>query len=111
MEKSLITRTIEYLLNRIFPSYLTAQIVFELGALKTRMKQPFIKHRFKNRKNLLVNIGAGETGKEGWINVDLFYSEGVNCLWDCRRSLPFDNNSVKILFTEHFFEHLDVDQE
>jgi predicted SAM-dependent methyltransferase len=37
--------------------------------------------------------------------------ESVNCVWDCRRSLPFDDNSVRYIFSEHFFEHLDYTEE
>jgi predicted SAM-dependent methyltransferase len=32
---------------------------------------------------------------------------GVNCVHDCRSNLPFANGSVRGIFSEHFFEHLD----
>ena len=32
---------------------------------------------------------------------------GVNCVHDCRYGLPFPDGSVRGIFSEHFFEHLD----
>ena len=70
-----------------------------------------VRESYKGRRDLLVNIGCGERGKPGWENVDLFDSPGVNCLYDCRRGLPFADDAVKGIFTEHFFEHLDYTEE
>jgi predicted SAM-dependent methyltransferase len=67
--------------------------------------------KFIGMKDLLVNIGAGNSGKEGWINVDGFPGTGINCLADARKQLPFEDNSVKGIFSEHFFEHLDYCEE
>ena len=67
--------------------------------------------KFCARKGLLVNVGCGSSGKEGWINVDFSPYEGVNCTFDCRTGLPFENNSVKGIFTEHFLEHLNYENE
>jgi predicted SAM-dependent methyltransferase len=67
--------------------------------------------RFRGKENLTVNIGAGKTGKDGWINIDILSSPGVNCLFDCRRKLPFSDDSVKMLHCEHFLEHLDYTEE
>ncbi len=70
-----------------------------------------VRESYKSRRDLLVNIGCGERGKAGWENVDLFHSPGVNCVYDCRRGLPFADNTVKGIFTEHFFEHIDYTEE
>jgi predicted SAM-dependent methyltransferase len=70
-----------------------------------------VRESYKDRRDLMVNIGCGERGKPGWVNVDLFNSPGVNCVYDCRRGLPFANNAVKGIFTEHFFEHIDYTEE
>ena len=67
--------------------------------------------KYKHARNLKVNVGCGPIGKSGWINADIDYSPGVNCIWDCRRSLPFEDASVKCIFTEHFVEHLDYCEE
>jgi predicted SAM-dependent methyltransferase len=67
--------------------------------------------RFKNSRGLRLNIGCGSSGKPGWINTDIDSSSGVNCFWDCRKSLPFPDNSATCIFTEHFVEHLDYCEE
>src|SRR5262249_41801669 len=58
-----------------------------------------------------LNIGCGTCGKPGWVNLDFCPSPGVNCVYDCRRGLPFTDNSVRSIFTEHFFEHIDYTEE
>jgi predicted SAM-dependent methyltransferase len=35
----------------------------------------------------------------------------VNCIYDCRRDLPFADASATVIFTEHFFEHIDYCEE
>jgi len=32
-------------------------------------------------------------------------------VYDCRKHLPFDDNSVRYIFSEHFFEHVDYCEE
>lgn len=76
-----------------------------------RIKTKSLPQRYENAKDLLVNIGVGSYGKPGWINLDVYPAEGVNCVYDCRKSLPFPDNSVKGIFSEHFFEHLDYVEE
>lgn len=67
--------------------------------------------RFKGARNLRLNIGCGPCGRQGWINTDIDYSPGVNCIWDCRKTLPFPDSSARCIFTEHFVEHLDYSEE
>ena len=52
-----------------------------------------------------LHIGCGPNRKPGWVNIDL--SEGADVRLDLRESLPFPDNSAKIIYSEHFFEHLD----
>lgn len=99
------------LLNRFFSlfflDYFVKQILDELLILRTRLYSRRTRKAYKGKTDLMVNIGSGECGKAGWVNVDSRNRAGVNCLWDCRRNLPFDDNSVKFIFTEHFIEHID----
>lgn len=67
--------------------------------------------RYKNQRGFLLNIGCGASGKPGWVNLDFYNLPGVNCVFDCRRGLPFSDNSVRFIFTEHFFEHIDYTEE
>ncbi len=67
--------------------------------------------RYRAKRDLVVNVGAGDKGKPGWVNIDVVKAPGINCLYDCRKKLPFPDDSVKGIFSEHFFEHLDYTEE
>ncbi|MEW5871900.1 MAG: methyltransferase domain-containing protein [Chloroflexota bacterium] len=69
------------------------------------------KRKFRKKDALFVNLGAGSAGRSGWVNVDMLPLAGINCLYDCRKSLPFQNQSVSGIFCEHFLEHLDYTEE
>jgi predicted SAM-dependent methyltransferase len=61
---------------------------------------------FKGKSGLKVNIGCGDSPLTGWINVDVYSAPNI-FYWDCRRSLPFEDRSVEMIFAEHVFEHFD----
>lgn len=98
---------VKVLLSRIVPAPVLDQIKFELHMCAIRVRTRGDRRKYAGQKNLLVNVGAGDSGKEGWINVDGYPGLGVNCLADARRRLPFEDNSVRGIFSEHFFEHID----
>lgn len=54
---------------------------------------------------LKLNLGCGENVKAGWVNVDLF-KETADLRLDLREPLPFPDNSVAFIYSEHVFEHL-----
>jgi len=60
-------------------------------------------------RELKLNIGAGVKRKPGWVNVDLHPAADVKT--DGRRRLPFRNHSASIVYSEHFFEHLEYPEE
>jgi predicted SAM-dependent methyltransferase len=53
-----------------------------------------------------LNLACGDHGKAGWINVDLF-GPAADLRLDLREPLPFSDNTIAEIYTEHFFEHLD----
>ncbi len=59
---------------------------------------------------LKLNVGCGPNCKEGWVNIDLMDARADLNL-DLRESLPFSDDSVSIIYSEHFFEHLDYPDE
>ena len=107
MRRGIIYTILNRISNYFLPNYLTEQIMYELLVYRTRFFAKKTLSKNKGKKDLKINVGCGESGKEGWENVDAVYSVGVNNLWDCARSLPFDNNSAKIIYSEHFIEHVD----
>jgi predicted SAM-dependent methyltransferase len=70
-----------------------------------------VRRRYRAADNLLVNLGAGAEGRTGWVNVDVCGDPSVDCVYDCRKSLPFPDESVRGIFCEHFLEHIDYTEE
>jgi predicted SAM-dependent methyltransferase len=83
----------------------------EFPLLLRRLRGSRVRRQFKSADNLLVNVGAGSQGKPGWVNVDGWKQPSINCLYDCRKDLPFPDESVRGIFCEHFFEHIDYLEE
>jgi predicted SAM-dependent methyltransferase len=82
------------------------QVRFELKTAFGHMASVAL-HRsaFKGKSGLKVNVGCGRSPLPDWINIDVYSAPNI-LFWDCRRSLPFEDGSVDIIFTEHVFEHL-----
>jgi predicted SAM-dependent methyltransferase len=95
------------LLRAVLPDELARSLVGEIrmaawhGRATLRNRGRFRKHR-----NLHINVGCGPHPLRGWVNVDIIKAPGIVC-WDCRRSLPFEDESAEFIFAEHFFEHLE----
>jgi len=98
-------------LVKIAPQHLITQVKFEMHMLSVRMRSGGKAKAFRGKKDLLVNIGAGDCGLDGWVNMDGYKCDGVNCLYDPRAKMPFEDNSVKGIFSEHFFEHIHYTEE
>ena len=60
---------------------------------------------YASQNDMKLNIGCGVNRKPGWVNIDLF--PDVDLPLDMREPLPFPDNSVAIVDSEHFFEHLE----
>ena len=61
--------------------------------------------RHRQHGELRLQLGSGSQPKPGWINVDLFAANADLAL-DVREDLPFPDNSVTFIYSEHLFEHL-----
>ena len=96
-------------LARIWPIDLVTQVAAE-ARTALRHFQSWWSNRsaFRGRSDLRLNVGCGNNVISDWINIDLAKRPGV-LYWDCRRSLPFDDASVAVIFAEHVFEHFDHD--
>jgi len=65
-------------------------------------------NRFKAKKfqkisPLKLNVGCGRVKLEGWVNIDIDY--GADLIIDIRKGLPFYDDSVDFIYTEHVLEH------
>jgi predicted SAM-dependent methyltransferase len=61
--------------------------------------------RYAGKKGLRLNIGCGSNIKPGWVNIDM--SARADLSLDMRERFPFADVSADIVYSEHFFEHLD----
>lgn len=55
-----------------------------------------------------VNVGCGNEPFEGWINLDLSPETRPDIFWDVTDGLPFSDNSCAFIYSEHFLEHIPV---
>lgn len=55
-----------------------------------------------------LHIGCGPNRKPGWINID--FGPGADLCLDLREPLPFPDKSVTMIYSEHFFEHLSLEE-
>jgi predicted SAM-dependent methyltransferase len=60
---------------------------------------------YQGKNKLRLNIGCGPNRKEGWINIDLIPTADLTL--DMRESIQLPSASCQIIYSEHFFEHLD----
>lgn len=65
----------------------------------------FLKIRkYKKVKSIKLNIGCGNVKFPSWINIDI--EPGADIVIDVTKGLPFDDDTVKYIYNEHFIEHL-----
>lgn len=62
------------------------------------------RRRFRSDTGLCLNLGCGPHPKSGCVNLD--FSKWADFRIDLRRSLPFPDGSCRLVFSEHFLEHL-----
>jgi predicted SAM-dependent methyltransferase len=65
----------------------------------------------RTQRGIKANVGCGPFGRPGWINLDMFWHDHVSLRADCRYSLPFADASCRGIHVEHFFEHLNHEDE
>jgi hypothetical protein len=60
---------------------------------------------FSSVTSLQLNFGCGPNLKHGWVDIDI--AGPADLYLDLREPIPFKSGSVRTIYSEHFFEHLD----
>jgi predicted SAM-dependent methyltransferase len=104
------------LIRNLFEKYTSRGVQNALRQLRDelrtqRLHQASVKQaeRLCSTTKHRLNLACGPNRKEGWINIDL--TDGVDLHLDLRERLPFPDDSVEVIYSEHFFEHLNYPSE
>lgn len=77
----------------------------EVNAYRLHRKGVKKARAYARQSDIKLNIGCGLNRKQGWVNIDLH--PDVDLSLDMREPIPLRENSATIIYSEHFFEHLD----
>jgi len=55
-----------------------------------------------------LHIGCGKIALKGWINIDESELSSADLVWDVTQGLPFEANSCRLIYCEHFLEHVAI---
>lgn len=103
-------RTAKFALS-FLPSYLVDQLLFETRvSFQSRITRAGNRRKARIEGPIRANVGCGTRPTRGWINLDISKDPGL-IFWDCRKNLPFHDATVEAIYSEHFFEHLDLETE
>ena len=61
--------------------------------------------RYAHSSGLKLHIGSGPNLKPGWVNIDL--APNVDLTLDMRRPIPLPTGCASVIYSEHFFEHIE----
>jgi predicted SAM-dependent methyltransferase len=59
---------------------------------------------YAGKKHLKLNVGCGPNVKADWVNIDL--APGADLTLDLREPIPLKDGCCSMIYSEHFFEHL-----
>lgn len=80
-----------------------------MNVSRRRIIQRRIKKEIYKIEKLKIDVGCGEIQKrkrDGYIGIDIF-DFGQEIVWDVEDCLPFADDSIEAIFTEHTLEHLE----
>jgi predicted SAM-dependent methyltransferase len=61
-------------------------------------------------EQIKLHLAGGKHYLPGWVNVDLGRVRKKDLTLDLTKQLPYQDNSVDFIFSEHFIEHLSYEQ-
>jgi len=63
--------------------------------------------KFLKLKPLKLNLGCGPNKLVGFVNIDKQKEVNPDLVWNVEEGLPFPDNSVDLIYSNHFLEHID----
>lgn len=73
--------------------------------LKFESSKRYISHQLKEKKEVFLELGAGnKKGENGWLTLDLTSDCDIYC--DLRKGIPFPDGVISKIYSSHFLEHL-----
>lgn len=60
--------------------------------------------------SLRLHLGCGAVHLPGWCNIDNDRGPAVDVRWDLRNGLPLPLGIASRIYSEHFFEHMELDE-
>ncbi|MEO8435107.1 MAG: methyltransferase domain-containing protein [Pyrinomonadaceae bacterium] len=93
-------------------------VSFEIKTLRITKRSRSAFDRLNDQANLKLNLGCGTDVKPGWVNIDLALESppvfDPNSLpatifinHDLRRGIPLAKESCEVIYSSHFFEHVE----
>jgi len=89
-------------------SFRASLVAVMLEAKTVRLHRIGVRRAQSLKPPFKLHAGSGPNVKPGWINIDL--NEHSDIPLDLRESLPFPNGSATMIYGEHFFEHLSLEE-
>ena len=85
-------------------------LVRELGIAVRSLRGASQFRRLRGQRELKVHLGCGADVRPGWINIDVAAKSkdgAIVVTHDLRKGLPLESDSCALIYSAHFFEHLD----
>lgn len=95
-----------------------SNVVFELRAAAITHSGRARLRALRGQTALNLHLGCGQDMRPGWVNIDLLLGRRRRFIrrdatfinYDLRRGLPIHSNSCGLIYSSHFFEHLEPDK-
>lgn len=91
------------------------QLYYKILFNPNTAKIPYPNKAFLDKLQLLketgndikVNLGCGHRYEKDWINLDFFFYKNEVAAWNLTRKLPFNDNSVNVIYSSNCLEHFE----
>ncbi len=116
MPSSWLTQVAKRLVTKTYiPLPLVQWIRFEIHLLRVRWNnwlnplQIWRRRKLRCINQVKLHWGCGKNVLDDWVNIDGWKALGIDYVMDLRCKLPFSNETVLRIFTEHVLEHFELE--